>query len=191
MQKLERRTEAQASNPGATLVRTEALAHPAEKKRTRGARPRQPKQVAFADMRAADRRRTVARDVIAQLDAGCFKATSGTYFDFPMKFLDGKLSRAVVAGCEVCAVGACLVATLLRKDPATTLTDYDMNCFGLRGSRERARGTFTLRQLDLMEEAFELQGDGRARKFGECHLDDEERLRAIMLNVIEHGEFRP
>jgi len=107
--------------------------------------------------------------------------------------------------CQMCARGALLLSRV-RKFNSCSLADVG---FGRSRSEityisassdhttDALKGAFSVTQLEMIEAAFERWGgihDGRdlAREFGEDHDDDDDRMIAILQNILDHkGTFKP
>lgn len=164
----------------------------------------------FTDEQQA--RVTLAKDVIAQLNARRFVATLGSYvmtrgadadrLRSSKRADDAKTVFADLRACEVCAVGALFLATVERHN-SVAIRDVSFSADGrhieLFSEVDRAvlHRFFSPDQMALIESAFEgdLYGDEdtvrSAIKFGFAHRDADSRLRAIMANIIANGEFVP
>lgn len=161
----------------------------------------------------AEARVAIAEDVIETLDVGRMYVSSGTGYHRLRDWAKGVFGKYEATAlslrvrgktrCTVCAIGAaCLSAVGLYND-AQQLEDETLGIYGPDSDnmRDVLARWFTRVQLDLIESAFEkdyfgidANGDAlrRAIKFGERYLGDEERLRAIMGNIIDNdGTFRP
>lgn len=106
-------------------------------------------------------------------------------------------------GCTVCAIGGAFVSAVLRAD---CLKVKDLNDTGDSDAMRDYLGQwFDRKQLGLIESAFEksvryamLHGGStyvkanEASEFGQKYADPEDRMIAIMQNIVENkGEFRP
>lgn len=175
------------------------------------------KQKQWEDCTPAERRVLIAKDALASVVAGKYKNIfRGRYLDSMSRRLPlpSRHETATKAHCEtigehcnMCARGALLLSRAIRFN-SLTLADlgvWDRNVeaipeettFGLAGS-------FTERQLGLIEAAFEQNteyaenvgfsdtiGD-QAKQFGDDHPDHANRLIAILQNIIDHnGTFKP
>lgn len=159
---------------------------------------------------SASDRVTVAKDALSWLRVGALTARSGIYvmparddvsrIDILNGVADKKRTqiRDVVFGpCEVCVVGALLVASVVRFDSCTVDDFIELHPKSLLGR------WFDDDQVNLMEYAFEWhspsgygqQASGygqQARAFGMRFHRAGERLEAILQNVIDHGgDFVP
>lgn len=146
----------------------------------------------FANLTAAQKRVEIAKDVIAALDANKIEAVQGTYGTVELKeyrsLRDSTDLRSLMpdmARCEVCAMGAVFVAAVGREN------NFDINpedpFWRAEDIIERLRGIFTPRQLRLMESAFEERGDVIGQKYAAMNLNDTERLKVIMNDIIDNG----
>jgi len=167
-------------------------------------------------MTKAEMRVQIAKDVIKQIAAKKYKATQGSYvangefyrqFDSMHKLYDEEAQVKVPkTRCDVCAIGACFLATVDRFDklkvgdlPGCWNPEY-----GRGGQVQYLNKWFSPDQLTLMEVAFE-KGEvpPTAYKGSDDRLDDavaygcqyktaNQRLVAIMRNVIRNkGTFKP
>lgn len=154
----------------------------------------------------------VALDALAQIDAGLRRVERGTYVKGP----SGKTLQDVAKGeCEVCALGTLLLAHLSRAEQKVYWRDLDgqkWNDSGVMALRSRAvysrlAEAFDERQLLLIEAAFECWTYERTRvewashpsrvlgiadceatwRFGMEFGGDEDRLRAILHNIVRNG----
>jgi hypothetical protein len=173
----------------------------------------------FALMSDENKRRAVARDVIQQIEAKRFIAEQGTYLsvtglkainlfekaheenddDALETPLDSVLAKA--ESCHVCGIGSLFVAAVERGD-ACTLGDMS----GHNDDdylREYLGDFFSDQQLFLIEAAFEGHTvndapDGvkswdtsNATNYVRGIHNENERLLAIMRNIVKNGEFDP
>jgi hypothetical protein len=173
----------------------------------------------FASLTKAQKRVAIAKDVLLQLRLEHINAVSGVYLDFPeakqndvgecLVDSDAPVSAVYnVRDCDVCAKGA-LFLSAARVKKGKTMRDLmithdsgnvDANALNDNSIVRYLSDIFDDQQLWLIEAAFE-QNDMRSMKDIEAggdylryHLDDseDERLRAIMLNIIENkGTFKP
>lgn len=158
----------------------------------------------------------IAQDVIKQLDAKLYIATSGVYVqksDLPDTIdASTRLSEFVasIPPCHVCALGSAILsnARLGTNDLVGDLfriDDYgaDLRCGNMDVT---LRNIFGESNLEMIESAFEMSNMSDtldpdeddmsdielAIEFGEQFEHDEPRLRAIMQNIIENeGIFKP
>lgn len=149
----------------------------------------------FDSMTKAERRVMVAKDVLALIDLGALKTNLSGYL-----IIRGDVSKTVSTllaqtnSCQICAIGAAYVASVLRFNQKIGNKSH-MNTDGGEMCEEMSE-IFTGKQLALMEEAYELDyyGDhlSGAYKFGNDHGNKEDRLIAIWQNVLDHnGTFAP
>lgn len=127
----------------------------------------------------------IARDVILQLDENKLVAKPERWVT--SKSRSTKPARYLAAVCSVCAIGAVFVAAA-RREGAHHL-DLDCARSGDRATIvEATHGAFSHELLREMEYAFECYDQpGRAALM---RLSDENRMRAIMNNIIDHdGRF--
>lgn len=168
------------------------------------------KTVPFAQKTRAEQRVQIAKDVIAQINLGRLKATSGTYFSGKLSIkgkdkLPLKEVLGSVKSCEVCAIGAAFVCAVDRNKSikvedfanafmSQSYTNYDTGKKANAGvvalDDEYMRKTlgkyFTHTQLTAIERVFEGWGHGNfSRELDGANLSSEDRLIAIMQRVIE------
>lgn len=137
------------------------------KERTKGqlrAQARRAREKFFNEASPADKRRIIARDVIAMLDAQAIVANTSYYLgDWTRGQWDPKkkvykdarkfLEETVEAGasCTACALGAMVCADVLRRDGGANLNHHQFQA----GLRPRLKDYFDPVQLSLIESAFE------------------------------------
>jgi hypothetical protein len=164
----------------------------------------------FKDMKPAEKRVEIAKDVIAQLNAKKFIAVSGQYCGVPTT--NKKLAQTK---CEVCGIASLFMANLIRENPdikanaAIPFPSYDDEDTTIKLSHvsqediwEKLEGVFDREDLEAIEDAFEARDGGVNCSGGEefffdednndisRHFDDEQRLRLIMENIIVNkGQF--
>lgn len=144
----------------------------------------------------------VAEDVLAMLDARRLNATEGTYVQLPPEPEKGKrcddlsdfLKLPRLPACDVCAIGAAMVASTIRLDHVPVerneFTDIMKNDIsfveyveenGISGNMSKqALAVFPEPLLREMEEAFENQSYGYSMRGARA------RLRAIYANLIKN-----
>jgi hypothetical protein len=151
----------------------------------------------------------VAKDVLRQLDAKLYKATSGIYFDFLRQDLDPYAEESLQAvletePCRLCAIGGTFASTArLRNNVATSTVIVPSSTFMM----ETMVDVFTEHTLRAMEVVFEtynartypfsredsttliMYGRELQSKVDDGHADDYV-MRTIMQNIIDNnGEF--
>lgn len=159
-------------------------------------------QAEFWAMSNEDKRVAIASDVLRYLDAKKIEAETLVYLRFPRngnltkagrirvdKSADLALSEA--AKCQVCALGACLYALVLRADQLTlgelgaSKSDNLLhvgNCY----TKNILEELFAHEQLRDMEAAFE-----KWRRYSSMEGTSDQRLRTIMKNIIRNkGTFK-
>jgi hypothetical protein len=151
----------------------------------------------------------VAKDVLQQLKVKKLIATQGKYFDFGAtnwsiydysKNDDMKHRVAASHTCQVCALGSAICGYANLNGPVNISTAYS----GTDIKNTLGGVVFTRQNLGEIEPAFELdhafsdrEGVSRedackAVKFGKKYKTPENRLRAIMNNIIQNrGVFKP
>ena len=178
------------------------------------------KNKAFWAKSKSEQRIAVAKDVIASIKSGFYKAETGTYFavinlkkeiESPPIKLDKAISELKNKGasCEVCGIGGCFTSLIKLGNNAKTedflgasIDNYD----GIHDDDMRVllRKVFSSQQLTLIECAFERTTiledkigvrhklKENAADFG-CQYDsDKDRLLAIMQNIVHNnGTFKP
>lgn len=162
----------------------------------------------------AEKRVLIAKDVLANLKADKLRVVTGNYCTFKNQdnwnevcsFKEGSLKKQLKAMkskvyCEGCALGGAFQAYVMRYNNYDTYegTDYfDFKPMAI------LRKIFTKLQLDMIESAFERHNmtddidDGikeciaDSTKFGQNYEFDDERLVAIMENIVQNkGTFKP
>lgn len=158
----------------------------------------------------------VAKDVIAQLNAERYRATTGKYVEvdtselpkdliFADGYLDGSFKdlfkKQKEVTCEVCALGSAFVS-LVNVQNACSVEEMTDDIQRENFMFERLAEVFGPKNMALMESAFEnvmsysetwddenLQNVWlrQAMEWGQQYADSEDRLRAIMRNVIRNG----
>jgi hypothetical protein len=162
---------------------------------------------AFDKLSPAEKRITLARDVIVQLAAGkliadhvyaegnlgsaLFKELKLTT-DCGDRVPDQKVELLKAAKCRVCGIGSLFVCGVKRAD---RLFGKDLGWGSDEYAVERSDNVkylkrfFTDRQLDLIEEVYENSGD---HPHWESVEDDTERMTLIMQNIVANGgTFKP
>lgn len=158
-----------------------------------------------------EQRIAIAKDVLKTLKSKKITAKAGDYFDFNGYYKLGKedkgkdlqalLDKKNVT-CTVCALGATFHSLVRLGDrfklpqnteALTYITDKEM--------RPLLRNHFSSKQIAMIESAFENGqcSDGKytgnveqSIDFGGRYEDPEDRLSAIMKNIIKNeGEFKP
>lgn len=131
----------------------------------------------------------VAKDVLKYLKY--FNLThSGYFYGDSNTIEEASTPETILPLCEVCALGACYVSSMLLSGKTPSQNDE---------ADEVAISIFGQDNAALIEAAYEkwpARITGKltfaAKEFGERYKDDYERLGAIMENVITHdGEFVP
>lgn len=153
----------------------------------------------FHSLPKAEQRVAIAKDVLTALDARKIVATNQGY-------LNGDPTGD--KSCRVCALGGVFV-TGMRKglfQPVEIehFDDGEWSAIDEEGMREQLRPHFSSKQLSLIESAFEVawftDGDielsqkelERAVAFGTRYACPNDRMRAIMKNIIQNkGAFKP
>jgi hypothetical protein len=155
---------------------------------------------------SAEDRVKVAEDALSWLRAGALRATQGTYvnpssrrvtrstiLDRVGDKMETQMRDVVLGPCDVCAVGALLIASIVRYDSCT------VDEFERLHPRVLLSRWFDDDQVRLMECAFETYNQGwlgsksvQAQAFGLRFVLASKRLEAILQNVIDNGgDFVP
>lgn len=164
----------------------------------------QERNARFAQMNEMEARVEIAKDVLNHLDTGKLEATTGVYLDIDIS--EEEIRKAQT--CDVCAIGALFVASLLKYDEL----EEDEVIYGGGDRFVMARYLapfFDSDTLDRIECAFEedpfMAGDvARGKravqwmrsKLIQLDFDDENiddvKLRVIMEEIVRSdGEFKP
>lgn len=166
------------------------------------------RNAAFQALSSKGKRIAIARDVIKHLDAKVFTAHAGAYVTGFTEYTTGigygwkipqdseiceQMESSDWPGCEVCALGAVLLAHAYHTDDLSVGSAAQSDSGPIK---ERMSGFFEEDQLSLIEAAFErsyafaVGADGalEAENFGEGFDDPDERLRAIMQKIASHPE---
>lgn len=170
----------------------------------------------FSRMSKAEKRVAIAKDVIKHIKAAKFKATKGTYLDAGDVYRSGEELQKIILDaptCKVCAIGAVFAADVIKRDNFI-LTDTCTKCIDSDEMKAKT-SYFSKDTLHTMEVAFEKKiitdgvcGEGkytaqgyrisytelgkRAIAFGKNYRKSQDRLMAIMQNIIKNkGEFKP
>jgi hypothetical protein len=165
---------------------------------------------AFAKLPKNKQRVAVAKDVLRLIDSKLITATNNRYVAIDgyswgergLEFQD--VAQEKDLRCNVCALGAIMVADVCRRDKAEIA---DMSCIDNKDIYTRMRGIFPKKDLQLIEWAFEGRDWGeleystsvvkyraleqKVDEFRRKHRKGRHKLlRAIMENIIEHdGTF--
>ncbi len=170
----------------------------------------------FSAATKAQRRVLLAQDVIDQIKAAKFVAETGRWVSLSGSWTlgdDTSVQRAILQNdipeCQVCALGSLITSCVLFKNKITIGDYVDEKMDWCNGQHEARvteevglRTVFSVAQLRLIEQAFEQGGgfysgrltdqDEVAIKFGKRYSSDNERLTAIMQNIVAHkGWFIP
>jgi hypothetical protein len=144
---------------------------------------------AFEKLSPSDKRVAIARDVLAQLDAGRITAEAGVYVrSFDLVNLieesakDAQLQNLLpeVEECNVCALGSMFICgvNIANKLPVKGLTTFEEEVSG-SDAKKYLRRFFTNGQLGLIESAFET-GD-MLDNYSRVSQHDANLLRAAIL----------
>lgn len=157
----------------------------------------------FVELSPREQRLVIAEDVLAQLDAKRLNAQVDCYvgLDTGYRYLGRDLQPIFrrLETCRVCALGA-LFVTRVQNYNDFQLSASESN---LRGSPKASRwalACFSSLQLDCIENAFEQRRLHVGTENSQLHLraagmysgmlEPEERLRAIMQNILDNdGRF--
>lgn len=162
----------------------------------------------FEKLTKAEKRVTIAKDVLLQLKAGLLSFESFSYLSTPSSLwykCDMELKDILPeteSPCYVCAKGALFISDIMRRDECT-LRDAENSSENKMVSR--LSDIFDLFQLDLIETSYECDiindHTGRLRcsrklskaiKFGLLFPSKTKRMIAIMNNIIKNnGTFKP
>lgn len=171
----------------------------------------------FNSLPKAEQRVLIAKDVIAQINIGKYKANTGNYIQ-DLKVSNSILNKDArkhineIKSCEVCALGGCLISAVKFKNTLTVnqLKDlHDVLNDRISPQGKLITSVFTKKQLQMIETAFEkgfslwadainddnyLTGDvyDKCTEFGYKYDKDKDRLLAIMKNIVTNkGTFKP
>lgn len=143
----------------------------------------------------ASERVRLAQRAIDQIEAGSLEAETSTYFKTDIVLAPGDNLATFVRdrSTTVCAVGALFVARLDKKRfPLTNNTIQDN--YWVFGERIESylHDLWSDKQLSLMISTFDCCGSGCNLTFGIRYSDPEERLLAMMRNIVRNGGlFKP
>lgn len=125
------------------------------------------------------------------------RSIPGTDFTYWLNLPSQEQVNIAKNGCTVCALGACLISLVSLRNEFS----FNSSVLGKNDVNYKLMDCFTLTQQELIEIAFEQripinfsmeESEISARLFGLKIGDDRDRLRAIMLNIIENGgTFKP
>jgi hypothetical protein len=155
---------------------------------------------AFKKLSKPEKRVAVAKDAIAQLLVGAYRAKPGTY----VKISDGLGLESVfgqgMPQCNVCGIGSALLSEFRlsgRKDGLDSDTDRPNGVFYYNGENTKV---FSEKMLRAMERAFELEGKYPCGDYNctTCkpdviaYIDNAEaRLYAVLQNIVDNdGAFK-
>jgi hypothetical protein len=164
----------------------------------------QKRNAAFKAATKQERAVMVAKDALKMLNAGKTKATTGNWVTLEDKFDSEIVQDTQICdlsdkfkGCKVCVLGS-LMLSEIRHTNKLKFGDV-MGTFDYEYEGKRLNKIFSKPQQKLMELAFEGGGglfgyydvdDDKIIKienFYSEYPDEEERLRAILKNVIKNG----
>lgn len=158
----------------------------------------------FESLTKAEQRVEIAKDVIHRIHMSKMKVTCGWYMQGPKDYNS--------PNCKVCALGAAFISTIniansyeLKRIPSVfSRNDFYSEREDLTKLLSRY---FSKKQIDLIEEAFEMdrwigvmddcfgtpsEKGIAAEEFGKQFKKAEDRLLAIMQNIVDHkGTFKP
>lgn len=168
----------------------------------------------FKDLSLKGQKMRIVRDAIAQIKIGKIIPDQGTYFvlnDIPdYKDLKKELTKTDNT-CDACAKGALFAACVINVNKVKVDDGTNSNYFQVR----KLKKWFSEGELDLIETAFEgaviydsnnelytgeedcwgnpayTELGQRAIEFGENYDNTEDRLLAILENILKHGTFKP
>jgi len=145
----------------------------------------------YAQMSRAEKRVTIAKDVIKAIAAEQIIPTHGDYFSLSSYsyYPDDQASLQdllpTLPACNVCAKGAILICGVARQNKVTYGQADDWGTYhGARLSRVLG-GVFSPTQLSLIEEAFEDARDANGEETNAT-------MTKIMKNIVKNGgTFKP
>lgn len=141
----------------------------------------------FGQLSKAQKRVTVAKDVLKWLASGKITATPGWYLSVDVK---GKTVNGHT--CEGCALGAVFACAVERNPRLNELDNIELNS---RSDMHRhLAGIFSKEQLDAIEDAFEqtqmYKGEGSGAGGFSRSSVAKTRMRQIMENIVDNdGTF--
>ncbi len=148
----------------------------------------------FDALPESEQRVVIAKDVIAQLHEGRYFAEMGNWVepDEDVEYSKEALTDEYTPVCKVCGLGALFLSAVrfgngFRARPGSMLLVTQIESVLI--------DIFNHDQISLIEQAFEqgrgqYSGDEGAIHFGQQYDYDEERLLAIMNNIVRNdGEF--
>lgn len=152
----------------------------------------------------------IVKDAIAQIKIGTFIAKKGDYLSINNLDLYKEISLQSVIGtvkytCECCAKGAIFASCVMNVNKVTNQDDFYSENF----QKNKLKKWFSAKELDTIETAFEgmiiedstgtLEDKNLepkqlaidAMKFGCKYKTEEEKLLAILKNIVKYGKFTP
>jgi len=162
----------------------------------------------WKDLTRAERRVQIAKDALKTVQSNTYRGYNGGYLAgfAPNKIMDHSFVPSpedcdlIAQECSVCARGALLLSRASRFN-TLTMADLGLDAWSLtlsassEATTEGLSGAFTEKQLEEIENAFESDWanswEPAAEKFGASFPDRQDRLIAILQNIIDHGTFKP
>ena len=156
----------------------------------------------FAALAPADKRVTIARDVIAALDAQRLTARCNAYGRFLIKNyseMSFDESEAVYASdaqtvlaegkleCSACALGSLFVCAVERMNAINVLA---LQSTPATGMHRYLADVFSSEQLDLIEAAFEGQAYARSERFRYCDREEDSVLLQAAVSFVCESKAR-
>lgn len=154
------------------------------------------KKTKFELATKAEKRVIIAKDVILQIKAKKFKATSNVYIRPSKKFSEfGKFTDSLKdvlpaffesgATCSCCAKGALFISTVSKRNECTIDETKNLGSYEIV---QNLSDIFTESQLDKIEQYFE----GWVGEYDIDYPDTDNRLIVICNNIIKNnGTFKP
>lgn len=133
----------------------------------------------------------VCKDIIKLIQMKKLNISTGNYLT-KLNGICEPTFEGIAKECEVCAKGA-LLLTAFKLYDGKGFAEIN-SPYGLYDDfiLEQLDGLFSRTQLHLIEAVFEGWKDGPTKQFYYDHYNDEDRLLAIMQNIVDHnGTFKP
>lgn len=156
------------------------------------------KNVSFSRMSEAQKRVSIATDVIEQLTAGKINAENGHYIwgvdyshdQWKNKEMQQLLQEEPIT-CSACALGSMLYCEVLKRDKFKMPRDGKLGAISRRAITKRLSNYFSALQLDMIETAFEgnvIKDTTRALLSRKRDEDDAKIPTALGKKCIKFGE---